>query len=207
MQKRKMFMSLVVSLLVLLFSSSLYALSYSDAQPFNIIAKLAVDRNTDDVHEMVAEVAEAIKEEFAVGGCYTLKPICATENMEGADSVEVVHFPAVNIQGSTEYAALVELWSDRDDYFLARYGAEYGINAPWAVSVYTISAPTLQMLSMAHPELNIADNMDQITDYIVVAALNPDAVAKVGYSDLPRFHKRIFSAHCASINTQIAWGV
>lgn len=186
---------------------NLYAFTSSGVEPFNVIAKLPVDRTQVNVHEVVDEVSQAIKDEFGARSCYGLKPITATENMENLDAVDVVHFPPVNIQGNTEYAALVELWANGDDFYLDRFGPEYGINAPWAVSVYTISAPTLQMLSMAHPDVDVANNMDQITDYVVVAALNPDAVSRVGYNDLSGFRKALFNTHCEKTSFQLSLGI
>lgn len=203
----KNYLFLSVFCVFFLCCGNLYAFTSSGIEPFNVIAKLPVDRTQVDIHEVVNEVSQAIKDQFGSRSYYRLKPITATENMENLDVVDVVHFPPVNIQGSTEYAALVELWATSDDYYLNRLGAEYGINAPWAVSVYTISAPTLQMLSMAYPNVDVANNMDQITDYVVVAALNPDSVAKVGYNDLSAFNKSLFNTHCDKTSAQISLGV
>ncbi|OQY16184.1 MAG: hypothetical protein B6I36_10785 [Desulfobacteraceae bacterium 4572_35.1] len=174
---------------------------------FDVIAKIAIDRSQVDEHALVEEISEAIRDEFAHYNYSGLQPISAEENMEGKDVVDIVHFPAVNIQGTTEYAALVELWSSSDDYYLKRLSPKFGVNAPWAISVYTVSAASLQMLSVAHPELNPAGYEDQFTDYIVVAALNPMAVSKVGYTDLPRFHNIMFNNHCSRIKSKIKSGV
>ncbi len=199
---------LIISVLLLItWLPAAGAATLQDVDSFTILGKIAVDRSQCDIHMVVEEVAEAIKDEFQHNLCYTLEPISAEENMEGKDVVEIVHFPTVAIGGQSEYAALVELWSNKDDDYLARLSPKYGINAPWAVSVYTVSAPTLQMLSAAHPELSLSGHEDQLTDYVVVAALNPMAVSKVGYADLSGFKNTLFNAHCTSIATQIKWGV
>jgi hypothetical protein len=194
-------------ILIMALTCTANAATRESVKAFNVIAKIAIDRSQVDAHAMVEEISEAIKDEFAHNFCYSLKPISAEENMEGKDYVDIVHFPPVNIQGQTEYAALVELWSDKDDYYLRKLSPKYGINAPWAVSVYTISAPSLQMLSVAHPEVNISGNEDQLTDYIVVAALNPMAISKVGYADLSGFKNLMFNSHCRSLASQMKWGV
>jgi hypothetical protein len=203
--KRKF--TLAVTILSVFMAFAANAATSEDVNSFNILAKYAVDRNTTDVKTVIDEVAEAIKDEFDQSRFYSLKPISATENMEGLDVVDIVEFPEVDIQGTTEYAALVELWSSKDDYFLKKLSPKYGINAPWAVSVYSVSGATLQMLSVAHPELDMTGNEDKLTDYIVVAALNPMAISKVGYSDLSRFENLLFNAHCKSLESQIKSGV
>lgn len=207
MQRCKHILILATVALTMLLTCTAQAATSNNVSAFNVIAKIAIDRSQVDEHALVEEIAEAIKGEFANYNYNHLKPISAEENMEGLDVVDIVHFPAVNIQGSTEYAALVELWSPRDNYYLERLSPKYGVNAPWAISVYTISAASLQMLSVAHPELNPAGSEDQFTDYIVVSAINPLAVSKVGYTDLPRFHNLMFNAHCARVKSEIKAGV
>ncbi|MBW2186812.1 MAG: hypothetical protein JRG71_10585 [Deltaproteobacteria bacterium] len=207
MQRSKALLFLAVLIVSLVAVCSATAATKSDVASFNIIGKIAVDRTQVDVHAMVEEISEAIKEEFAYYNYYPLKPISAEENMEGKDIVDIVHFPKVTIQGQEEYAALVELWSAKDDYFLRKLSPKYGINAPWAVSVYTVSAATLQMLSLVHPEIDISGHESKLTDYIVVAALNPMAISKVGFADLSGFNNLRFNAHCTQLTSQIKLGV
>ncbi|WP_321531705.1 hypothetical protein [uncultured Desulfuromonas sp.] len=198
---------MITLLLLIIWLPTAGAATLHDEESFIILGKIAVDRSRTDVHAVIEEVAEAIKDEFQHNTCYTLAPISAEENMEGLDVVEIVHFPTVTIEGQQEYAALVELWSNKDDDYLERLSPKYGVNAPWAVSIYSVSAPTLRMLSVAHPEISLDGHEDQLTDYVVVAALNPLAVSKVGYADLGGFQNTLFNAHCSSVATQIKWGV
>lgn len=189
------------------FAGTASAATSQDVKSFTVLGKIAIDRSTADTQAIVEEVAEAIRDEFAHNGCYSLKPISAEENMEGKDVVDIVHFPTVAIQGQTQYGALIELWSNKDDQWLKTLSPRYGVNAPWAVAVYTVSAPTLQMLSAAYPDIRLAGHEDQLTDYIVVAALNPLAVSKVGYADLTGTKNSLFNLHCRTVASQIKWGV
>ena len=205
MQRCRHTLILATVALTMFLSGTAQAAVRSNVNPFNIIAKIAIDRTQVDAHHMVGEIAESIKHEFADYDYAGLLPISAVENMEGAEFVDVVHFPPSNVMGQIEYAALVEFWSDKDNYFLQKLSPKYGMNAPWAISVYTISAPTLGMLNAAHG-LDISGNEDQLTDYIVVAALNPKAVSKVGYTDLSYFKNMMFNYHCDRVSDNLDAG-
>jgi len=138
--KKDCLVVLFVMCMALLASAGSYqalASTFTNETPYKVILKMEIDRETMDIQQVVHQVAEIIKEEIESSSGGFFKVVTSNDGMEPTRPIEILHFPPAQVNGMVQYAAQVEVWSDKDNQFVSDFGGKYAVGGPWNVAVFS----------------------------------------------------------------------
>ncbi len=194
----------LIAALLLSVSFAQAAVDYP-VMPFKVIKKLEIPQGStpEERHALVLEIAEIIKDNIEDYSHDYLKLMTSMDGMEPHFPVEIIHFPTTPISGQDEFAAEVEVLTEKDLYYFDKFGNGKAIGGPWSITIFSTSSMTAEMMTQVGKKLDLKLGPVDPKDYIIVSIINPLAVSKVSYQELKSRDNRKFNLHCRNVGYKL----